>query len=569
MDGLDRSIKAIDTTHVCRTRQEYRRQDRGMDFKLAAYIAHPKIGMRSAKTSFPYVILLPNELGWTSKEMRSLADELSFQCQFPVIVPNIYRSKSAKEVLDKGVRHEQVLDDLIAVVNFMMNTYGYDIFSLAGVGIGGGLALECSADLHAVSLLAITEGLASEIALSTQEIFNNATAQEALVQSAVSKMMIPRYNPFLRRRRYYEGALEVKINLNETGLSIPKEEKQDGKKDEAMVEFLEVLSGEELVELKREEQDKAKMEAEDRDKKDDVIFSDFKVPIKATETEKVEKEEVKEEVKEKDVVPADPLSSEMTSDEVGDFAKVLSSDADLDIMMEEAIKDIAGDYAGDYNTTGTDEEDEEKKEEESLEEKRARAKLGKQHYFEDWELILKLTKRIQSFTPQNTDEYFDDENQVERGLVSEDCSVPMQKLINLAPRSCLAFAPNRFDTQKVSQYLTLPTMIMSTSQETVQHGTLNAIRDLHRSFVLRREEMADFMFRIYNQQSSSFLLSPQDDANRRALMVSYSFQYLIACFIHYCFFSLLSIGRIDSRCSVAVVFQHPQQSGTSQHSGTD
>ena len=99
---------------------------------------------------------------------------------------------------------------------------------------------------------------------------------------------------------------------------------------------------------------------------------------------------------------------------------------------------------------------------------------------------------------------------------------PLKSFVNVAPRSCLALAPNRFDRHKVSEHTLLPTMVMSTAGEASPGGTLDIIQDLHRSFGQRREEIMDFLFRVYRQITTSTIVEPaqDNDEQRRAFMVS-------------------------------------------------
>jgi hypothetical protein len=115
-------------------------------------------------------VLLPNELGHRSKYVRVLADELAFATQNIVIVPDIFYEANSEckiSCFDEAQR-EAMIDDYLSqsyqnasaqekstfqsvISTLMYATTAYNCgnsITIAGVGIGGGLAINVTAALN-------------------------------------------------------------------------------------------------------------------------------------------------------------------------------------------------------------------------------------------------------------------------------------------------------------------------------------------------------------------------------------------------------------------------------------
>lgn len=94
----------------------------------------------------PVVILLPNEKGWKSKDMRIIADEISFNNQVIVLIPDIHIEKQPDlvPVLNDGttkaskakraILTDELLEKIFAVMKYAAVQYDSLAISLSGVG---------------------------------------------------------------------------------------------------------------------------------------------------------------------------------------------------------------------------------------------------------------------------------------------------------------------------------------------------------------------------------------------------------------------------------------------------
>jgi hypothetical protein len=107
-------------------------------------------------------ILLPNERGWRSKAMRVLADDISYFTKSVVVMPDLFRGKTdePRNLYENALRRtnslsvadrRQMLDDLVAALQFARDQFQPVAMSIYGVGVGGGLALELACDLQAIA----------------------------------------------------------------------------------------------------------------------------------------------------------------------------------------------------------------------------------------------------------------------------------------------------------------------------------------------------------------------------------------------------------------------------------
>ena len=90
--------------------------------------------------------------GWDSKALRILADEIAFNNQAVVVVPDISRGRVAAVGYEEGnvwdnLDPETLFDDVIATLRYTREEFSVKSLCLAGVGAGAGKALEISCDL--------------------------------------------------------------------------------------------------------------------------------------------------------------------------------------------------------------------------------------------------------------------------------------------------------------------------------------------------------------------------------------------------------------------------------------
>lgn len=185
----------------------------------AYYTAGSAVSVRWSKESNGVTILIPNELGWKSRYMRILADELAFRTQNIVIVPDIHFSAEVtlsehlssigvngsdrvsdeeREALLNGYMHcayrsshTASVDAINAVISVMR--YAAESFKaegnifLAGVGRGAGKAIEVTSIINKMvqsmqntSLSSVTPAnIASDSASGEGKSLNFTTEQIA------------------------------------------------------------------------------------------------------------------------------------------------------------------------------------------------------------------------------------------------------------------------------------------------------------------------------------------------------------------------------------------------------
>lgn len=214
MDGLARKETSFVALHVTSAATNTPVLNAPPKSSIFAYVVSSKDTLQSWTRKHAAIILLPSEIGWRSKSMRVLADEIAFITQSTVIVPDIYRGsyysslgdeeisvasregvkyllqahlqdrgstadssqadgdyyRPPIEVLDpqsypdskcSGSMDEWVqtqrsnngtiFDDIVSAVRFARTEYDAKSISLAGVGYGGGLALEASCFIHDIA----------------------------------------------------------------------------------------------------------------------------------------------------------------------------------------------------------------------------------------------------------------------------------------------------------------------------------------------------------------------------------------------------------------------------------
>lgn len=153
MDGMVRKEINYPTCRVRRDEALAKLQDR--DVTIRAYVVGGRDVLGLWEKTLAVVVLLPNELGWRSSQIRILADEIAFHHQSIVIVPDIYRGYKEDDVLNQIARKSsRIFDDIVASLYFAKKEYNFKSISLAGVGVGGSLALEASCDLGDIAALA-------------------------------------------------------------------------------------------------------------------------------------------------------------------------------------------------------------------------------------------------------------------------------------------------------------------------------------------------------------------------------------------------------------------------------
>jgi len=242
---------------------------------IFAYTVSSKDSLQSWTRKHAAIILLPSEIGWRSKSIRVLADEIAFITQSTVIVPDIYRGdyysslgdgeisvasregikyllqahltdRSATadssqsdggfreyrptEILDpqsypdsrcSGSMNEWVqtqrsnnrtiFDDIVSAIRFARTEYDAKSISLAGIGYGGGLALEASCFIHDIARSAQLQEIEDAFYSSNyfKDINQSGDHGEDVFASYVEGLMIREES--LSKEEGYHQSRELKL----------------------------------------------------------------------------------------------------------------------------------------------------------------------------------------------------------------------------------------------------------------------------------------------------------------------------------------------------------------------
>ena len=179
MDGLNRKVASYLTVRVRRSKSKASLQDLivpndeagSVSSKrvssptkriLDAYVVSAKDVLKSWDRRPVAIVLLPAVDGegdggdWNSKSMRILADEIAFNNQAVVIVPDITRGAGRYNEEDDD---DRIFDDIVAALQFAKKEYEVKALCLAGVGAAAGRALEVSCDLFDAAFIPFWEEL--------------------------------------------------------------------------------------------------------------------------------------------------------------------------------------------------------------------------------------------------------------------------------------------------------------------------------------------------------------------------------------------------------------------------
>lgn len=155
MDGLSRRELEFLPLEVTRASEVVSQQDKGRTVR--AYVSGGRDVLRSWERRSTVVVVLPDERGWRDKDVRVFADEIAFNNQVVVMVPDIhsgtamgaeeYTSMADEDVqawrrdADLPGNRARLLDDVVASLHFAREEYGAQALGIAGVGHGAGRAL--------------------------------------------------------------------------------------------------------------------------------------------------------------------------------------------------------------------------------------------------------------------------------------------------------------------------------------------------------------------------------------------------------------------------------------------
>ena len=188
-------------THINITQtSQVQEQDQGKG-DISAYVVGGRDVLRTWERNPTVVVLLPDEYvsvsesegsdinsiraggvagsgisgisgGWQDPHTRVLADELAFAMQAIVVVPDLTRGlgylqgKPSSEKASNRTggevsleMHARTMDDILSVLAFSRMSFDAQALTIAGVGVGGGLALETCCDSYDTAcLLAMERG---------------------------------------------------------------------------------------------------------------------------------------------------------------------------------------------------------------------------------------------------------------------------------------------------------------------------------------------------------------------------------------------------------------------------
>ena len=146
---------------------------------IRAYIVGGRDVLRTWEKHATVIVLLPDETGWRDKNVRVFADELSFFNQAIVVVPDLYRgqsmpwnpsnnnsSSSSTESYEHWLeqqRFDRIFDDIVTTLQFSTQHFDCRSLSLAGIGCGGGWALQAACALSDIQSAAAVASLSDQM----------------------------------------------------------------------------------------------------------------------------------------------------------------------------------------------------------------------------------------------------------------------------------------------------------------------------------------------------------------------------------------------------------------------
>jgi hypothetical protein len=158
MDGLTRRELEFEPLEITRSSEVVQNEDK--DRTIRAYVSGGRDVLRTWERRASVTVVLPDERGWRDKDVRTFADEIAFNNQAIVIVPDIHAAgggslEASQSHADATVeewfnnfsdssRMNTLTDDVIATLHFARVNYDSKTVTLAGLGHGGGIALEIS-----------------------------------------------------------------------------------------------------------------------------------------------------------------------------------------------------------------------------------------------------------------------------------------------------------------------------------------------------------------------------------------------------------------------------------------
>ena len=155
MDGLSRRELEYPPLEITRSSEQATLQDK--DRTIRAYVSGGRDVLRSWERRSTVVVVVPDERGWRDKDVRIFADEIAFNNQVVVIVPDVHAGGSIgvaagismatadvaawRQQVDSPACKARTLDDIISTLYFAREEYGAEALCMAGVGHGAGRAL--------------------------------------------------------------------------------------------------------------------------------------------------------------------------------------------------------------------------------------------------------------------------------------------------------------------------------------------------------------------------------------------------------------------------------------------
>ncbi|KAM3570105.1 hypothetical protein VYU27_007818 [Nannochloropsis oceanica] len=150
----------------------------------------------------PVVLLLTDERGWRSVQMRKLADHMAFLTNHVFLVPDLYRGEvygedSTKEAWREAHPPIRLLQDARSAMACLVRNYNATATGIVGFGVGGGQALSAVASgyikSHAVVAMSPSGYDAPKVAEALQAtptlvVFAGQDSEEAPLQDALTLM---------------------------------------------------------------------------------------------------------------------------------------------------------------------------------------------------------------------------------------------------------------------------------------------------------------------------------------------------------------------------------------------
>jgi hypothetical protein len=212
MDGLDRRIETFPPVQMQRTAKQVFEEDQaGSKFRsvdmLRAYQSSGKDVLQVwVKRASVIVFVPPFNTSWGEAKLRTLADDIAFQTQAIVLLPDIHRLKHPRnenkqsEALTTDFESDEtayrrVFDDLMATVFHSHKQLKARAIAFAGLGLGADIAMRVAADMHSLACLALVQEVEGQLG-----VLDDTVSPGGGLWSEPAKKLVKEFTPILFRK---------------------------------------------------------------------------------------------------------------------------------------------------------------------------------------------------------------------------------------------------------------------------------------------------------------------------------------------------------------------------------